>query len=40
MLQSPKALFAGQWRAIMSDELFQERLRTIVIAEAHCITEW
>ena len=40
MLQSPKALFAGQWRAIMSGELFQERLYTIVVAEAHCITEW
>ena len=41
MLPSPKALFAGQWRrAIMSDELFQERLDTIVVAEAHCITEW
>ena len=40
MLPSPKALFAGQWRAIMSDELFQERLHTIVVAEAHCITGW
>ena len=40
MLPSPKALFAGQWRAIMSDELFQERLHTTVVAEAHCITEW
>ena len=29
MLPSPKALFAGQWRAIVSDELFQERLHTI-----------
>ena len=28
---SPEALFAGQWSAIMSDELFQERLHTIVI---------
>ena len=40
MLPNPKALFAGQWRAIMSDELFQERLHTIVVDEAHCITEW
>ena len=39
-LPNPKALFAGQWRAIMSDELFQERLHTIVVDEAHCITEW
>ena len=31
MLLSPDALFAGQWRAIMSDELFQERLHTMVI---------
>ncbi|KAI0218236.1 hypothetical protein LSAT2_030041 [Lamellibrachia satsuma] len=30
----------GQWRAIMSDELFQERLHTTVIDEAHFITEW
>ena len=42
MLPNPKALFAGHWRAIMSDELFQdqERLHTIVVDEAHCITEW
>ena len=40
MLPSPKTLFAGQWRAIMSDELFQERLHAIVVDEAHCITEW
>ena len=40
MLLNPKALFAGQWRAIMSDELFQERLHTIVVDEAHYITEW
>ena len=40
MLLSPKALFAGQWRAIMSDEFFQERLHIIVVDEAHCITEW
>ena len=37
MLLSPEALFAGQWRVIMSDELFQERLYTIVVDEAHCI---
>ena len=37
MLLNPKALFAGQ---CMSDELFQERLHTIVVDEAHCITEW
>ena len=40
MLPSPEALFTGQWRAIMSDELFQERLHTIVIDEARSITEW
>ena len=37
MLPSPKALFAGQWRAIMSGEVFQERLHTIVVAEAMVI---
>ena len=40
MLLSSEALVVGQWRAIMSDKLFQERLHTIVVNEALCITEW
>ena len=40
ILPSPEALFAGQWRAIMSDDLFQERLHIIVVDETRCITEW
>ena len=40
MLLRPEALFAGQWRAIMSDELFKKRLHIIVVDEAHCIIEW
>ena len=38
---SPEAFLSSKrWRAMLSSEIYKERLRLVAIDEAHCISHW
>ncbi len=37
---NPEAVLHSKWRAILSSERYNKRIRAVVIDEAHCISHW
>ncbi len=37
---TPEAILHSKWRAILSSERYNKRIRAVVIDEAHCISHW
>ena len=40
ILMSPESLFGGKWRELFSSSIYDEKLKVVVIDEAHCVLAW
>ena len=37
---SPESLFGGKWRAVISTDVYRDRVKVLAVDEAHCVVEW
>jgi hypothetical protein len=40
VLISPEAMFEDKWRQVFHTDAYRDRIRTIVVDEAHCVIDW